>query len=287
MPLDPQRNPLDGLRSMMLNGATPVTNTILALNVATAVLAFFVPAIMAFLGAFAALIPLNALVEPWTLLTYPFVNFIPPHNPNALFNLVICSFFFMMSGGSLERSWGSRTYLWFFIVLGIVSGLSVSIGAALLNHFGKLDDDTAVYGFFLPLVATIVAFCSIDPEREMFGFFIPMKAKYIAIISVAAAWITFGAALGLFACGGSLAAYLWVRNGRPWATEGYKQKARPRGEIIDFQAARKRKSNAVYLDGSIRRSPFDIRGRWRDMQERKKLARLLKNSGLLDPEDRR
>lgn len=287
MPLDPDRNPMSNFQNLVNRGSTPVTNTILALNVATAVVGFFAPPIAAILMAFVALTPLAAIFMPWTLVTYPFVNFLPQHDPNALFNLVICAFFFWVSGGSLERSWGSRNYFWFFAILGIVSGLSVALGAGILNHFGRLDDDRSVYGFFLPLVATIVAFCTINPEQQMMAFFIPLKAKYIAIIAVAAAWITFGASLGLFACGGSLAAYLWVRNGRPWAADGYSRKAPSRGEIIDFKAARKRKSNAVYLDGSIRRSPLDFAGRWRDMQEKKKLARLLKNSGLIDPDDRR
>ena len=147
-----------------------------------------------------------------------------------------------------------------------------------------------VVSFMLPIASIIIAFCALNPNEPINCWLVNVPSKWVMAIVFALVWYYGGLQspiVGLFAEIGPVCALLYINYGRAWADVGHYTKRPARGEIIDLQAARKRKSNAVYLDGSIRRSPLDLPGRWRDMQERRKLARLLRNSGLIDPDDRR
>jgi len=275
MPLDPQRNPLDGLRSMVLRGPTPLTNSIVFINIVLLVLTYVSTQIAGFAEANLVVTQSTALKHPWSLVLYPLM-------PPGPIMLLFWGFTFWQFGGSLERSWGTARYSAYFAAVSALSALSVLLGGYLFHQ------PVGLATFLLPLAGIVIAFCALNPNDPINCWFVNIPSKWVMAIVFALVWFFMGnPIIGLFAEAGPLASLWYVSYGRSWGDIGHYTKRPSRGEIIDFQAARKRKSNAVYLDGSIRRSPFDIRGRWRDMQERKKLARLLKNSGLLDPEDRR
>jgi membrane associated rhomboid family serine protease len=258
-----------------------VTNAILISNIATAVLSIIISPLIAFLALFVACTPPASLVTPWTFLTYPLVNFVL--STNDIFNLLLGGFFFWMTAGSLERSWGSKTFGFFFFGITLASSLSVLLGAYLLKS------SPALYGFYLPMAGTIVAFCLLNPEQTISFMFFPLKARYVSLIVIIYTFVAFrqyGPGIGLSACGGVLAAYLYISYGRSWNTASRRSSGSYDSKIIDLNARRPTKNRASYIDGSIKRSPWDISGRMRDNQEKKKLERLLRNSGLIDPDDR-
>src|SRR3569833_513714 len=213
MPLDPERNnPLDGIRNMVQQGGIPVTTTVLLANVATAVIAFFAPAIPAIYSNFLWCDPATLLWHPWTLFSYPFVDIIP--NNGVLFWWFLNAFFFWLSSGSVERSWGSSKYIVLFVSAGVIGGLSIALGYA-ITHVAPFP--YPVHGFFLPMLAGIVAFCCLRTEAPVSFLFVPMKAKYIALIAVAMAFLEYGRILGFFALIPLICAYFYVTRGRAWA----------------------------------------------------------------------
>lgn len=276
--------PSDQLRDFFLRGQIPVTMALLAANIVTFLIAFFSPAEagprLEYYGSFSTL---GALHAPWTFLTFPLVS-LPPIS----ILLILTWVFFWLSGGSLERGWGSARFAAFFFAVTLISSLSLFAGSLLTGLRVPFLND-----LFLPLTGLIVAFCMLNPEQEIVLYFFPVRAKYVALIVTAWTYLNYGGVLGpwlgLFALGGILAAYLYVRFARPWADIGsYSPRPRQpsRGPDLRLYPSSPRFSTrpSTTIDGSPRRSPFDFAGRWKDYQERKRLEKLWKNSGFSDQE---
>ena len=274
--------PLDWLSDFVRRGGVPVTLALVGMNVLTFLATFFSPGLVGtFLQTELVFGIRSVLHAPWTLLTYALVS-LPPFSLWFVINLV----FFWLSGGSLERSWGSQRFAVFFFALTLASSLSLLIGSLLLH--GPLP---LLYGVFLPWTGLIVAFCMLNPEQQITVYFFPVRAKYLAIGVTAWTYLSYGSMmgplLGLFSLGGVLAAFLYVRFARPWGDIG--SYSTPRRSFsgpdlrMDSRPERPtfRTSSRTTLDGSPqRRSPFDFAGRWKDRQDRRRLEKLWKNSGL-------
>lgn len=271
--------PLDSLRDFVRRGGVPVTLTLVGVNVFTFLATFFAPALVGpFLQTEMVFGGSNFFHAPWTLLTYALVS-LPPFSLWFVINLV----FFWLSGGSLERSWGSQRYALFFFALTLASSLSLLLGSLLLHSPFPL----MLSGVFLPWTGLIVAFCMLNPEQQITVYFFPVRAKYLAIGVTLWTYLTYGSmmgpVLGLFALGGILAAYLYVRFARPWADVGYYNAPRRnfRGPDLRMDSRSARPTFRTTLDGSPQqRSPLDFAGRWKDWQDRRRLEKLWKNSGL-------
>lgn len=275
--------PGDNLRDFVTRGGFPVTVTLLGINVLTFLAVFFSrdvagPLLVQY-GTFSSQ---SALHAPWTFLTYPLVS-LPPLS----FMLIFTWIFFWLSGGSLERGWGSLRFAVFFFAVTLVSALSLLAGSLLLHSsVGFLND------LFLPLTGLIVAFCMLNPEQPIMLYFFPVRARYVAIIATVWTYLQYGSVMGpwmgLFALGGILAAYLYVRFARPWGDIGSYTPRPPRVErgpdLRVYPAASRFQTRRKTMDGSSARSPLDFAGRWKDYQERKRLERLWKNSGFSEPE---
>lgn len=271
--------PMDNFRRLIYRGGIPVTTALLLVNAVTFLLAFMVPTVMVFFANWMALLTPEALVKPWTLLTYSLIYL--DASPQGFFNFLFGGFLFWSAGGSLERSWGSLRYGLFFFATGLVSALFLQAGSMILKQ------PDAVYGFFLPMACCVIAFCTIQPEDTVMFFFFPIRAKYFALIVTLFTWVYVGqggrALLGVFALTGLLAAYLYVRHGRSWAGIGFNNAPRRnfRGPDLRMDTRPARPTFRTTLDGSPQqRSPLDFAGRWKDWQERRRLEKLWKNSGL-------
>ena len=264
--------PMDTIRDFVTRGGIPVTMTLLIISVVTFFSAFFSPNIAApFLERHLLFPAQNLMLEPWTFITYPLFN------PQVI-SMLIGGVFLWLSGGSLERSWGSTRYAVFFAAVTALSAVSLLLGG-LMFHLSPPE----LSGFSLPLGALIVAFCMLNPEQTIRLYFFPVKAKYVAIIVTVITLLSYGAIFGVFACGGILAAFLYVKFGRSWGDIGsYSTPRRDfRGPDLRMDTRPARPTFRTTLDGSPqRRSPFDFAGRWKDRQDRRRLERLWKNSGL-------
>lgn len=272
--------PWDGLRDFVTRGGIPVTTTLLIINVVLFFAAFFSPQIVAPLLEQTLIFgPHNHLSAPWAFLTYPL------YTPGPL-TLLIGGVILYITGGSLERSWGSQRFGLLFAVLTSVTAASVLLGSLLFRQPAPL-----LVGFNLPLSAVIVAFCALNPHQKIILYFFPVQAQLVGWLVVIFTLLQYGPVFGPFACGGMLAAFLYVRYGRSWGQiDSYafrSPRRRDTGPDLRIYPSKTRFTTRppTALDGSpTSRAPLDLAGRWRDYQERRRLERLWKNSGGSDPE---
>lgn len=273
--------PQNALRDLIFRGGVPVTTALLIVNAATFLAAFMFKDALAFLAQWAALDMGAALHTPWTFLTYPLVYL--EVSSNGLWNFLMGGFLFWTTGGSLERSWGSARYAFFFFAMAVISALFLLLG----SH--ALAEPYLLFGFFLPMACCAIAFCMLNPEASMGLFFFAIPAKFFAILVALYTWVYVGQGgrplLGLFACSGLVVSFLYVRYGRSWGDIGsYNARRRPpRGPDLRIYP-RAASTSFRTMDGSPQRGPLDIAGRIKDWRERRRLERLFKNSGFSDAE---
>lgn len=273
-------SPSENFQRLLFRGGAPVTTSLLIVNAVTFLLAFMLPVAGGFLSQWVTCNTLVALLRPWTLVTYPIAYL--DTTTGGFFNFLFCGWLLWSFGGSLERSWGSQRFALFYFLTGLVASSLLLTGTLLLKTV------LGINGFILPTACVVVAFCTIQPEETINYLFFPIPAKYFAALTALFTWIYFGqggnALLGLFPLGGLLAAYLYVRQGRSTSRSYSAPRPAFRGPDLGEPRSGTAKSRPTFrttLDGSPqKRSAFDLRGRLRDWQDRRRLEKLWKNSGL-------
>jgi rhomboid family protein len=118
-----------------------------------------------------ALWPVGGGFQPWQLLTYGFVHASLTH---LLFNMLgLYSF-----GADLERVWGSRRYLIYYMTCVLSAGVTQLVFAALSGAmYPTVGASGGVFGLLL-------AFAMLFPHRTVMLLFppIPMKAPLFAVV---------------------------------------------------------------------------------------------------------
>ena len=195
-------------RRFFLRGGNPLTLAIIAVTVVTWFINLSVPAGLApahFLAFSSATWPLPFV---WTPITWPLAAVGSP------INVLFGALWFFTFAGSLERSWGTRTFGLFFAAVSIVSALTYGLGGLLLHSAVTLT------GLWVAVAAPTVAWCVIN-RRESINIWgvLPVPAPLIAVLAVVLVWYQAGAAfgaplLGLFALSGCGAAYWYANGGR-------------------------------------------------------------------------
>ena len=118
-----------------------------------------------------ALWPLGNGFMPWQLVTYAFLHAGATH---ILFNMIgVYSF-----GSDLERVWGPRRFLTYYIVCAITAGITQLVFAAVTGSmYPTVGASGAVFGLLL-------AYAILFPHRTVMLLFppIPMKAPVFAVV---------------------------------------------------------------------------------------------------------
>lgn len=235
----------------------PLTKILIVSNIATfiVILLFSVVALVNYFGFDTELVTMM----PWTLVTYPFIGLCC-----SPINLFFSALWVWWAGGSLERSWGTRTFSIYFFTMSAISALGLLLGSMLTGV------NTQITGLWLlPLAGITISFAMLNPEMQiLFMFIIPLKLKYLALLDVVIVLVTFGRGnplLGVFALSGCAYAYWYVRPGRYAVSE-----RKPRGEVVRI---------------------FGTRGLWhklnpfgwiRNYRDRKRLQRLFESTDWKD-----
>ena len=147
----------------------------------------------------------------WQPFTYMFL-----HSPVALSHILLNMLFLYMFGGELERQWGSRGFLRYYLVCGAGAGVIVALTGILSEATAgrvTIGASGAIYGL-------ILAYGMLFSNRViLFMMFFPMRVRTFA-------WIAFGiaflSALGradtgvshMAHLGGGLVGYLYLK--RVW-----------------------------------------------------------------------
>lgn len=111
--------------------------------------------------------PASWSARPWTFITYPFVegDFL------ALVFVGIGLYFFT---GVLERTWGTKRFAGFFIVIVFACAAMMLLGQVAFSRSFPLA------GMGYPVACGVVAYCSIHPNQPiMLWMVIPIAAKWI------------------------------------------------------------------------------------------------------------
>ncbi len=211
---------------------TPVVVWLLIANGVVFVLQqFFLNRYLHLLGLVPAGVLHGAL---WQLLTYMFLHASVLH---IFFNLI----FLWMLGSELERYWGSRFFLKYYLVTGIGAGL-INVLVQPYSRIPTIGASGAIFGL-------IIGFALAFPEREILLYFvIRMKAKNFAVlvglIELVALLMMPNSSIARFAhLGGLVVGYFYLkREIYEWRVR--RQVADWRGRIKERAEIKKRKREA-------------------------------------------
>ncbi len=181
------------------------------------------------------LVPPRVLaLEVWRPFTYMFLH-------GGLFHLFMNMFMLYMFGAPLERIWGKRRFVRYYLLCGVGAGLVAMLPLDAFFHANTIGASGAVYGVML-------AFGLLFPSAQVLVFFLlPMSARHFVI------------ALGFIAFASSLSA----------TNDGVSHIAHLGGLVVGYLLLRR--------DGLLPRRygrPKTPWGRlWEDLQRRRRRAR--------------
>jgi membrane associated rhomboid family serine protease len=149
----------------------PVTQALIVINV----IVFFAGGLLGAAPTFLlALWPIGPNFMPWQLLTYAFVH-------SGLTHLLFNMFGLYMFGGDVERVWGTRRFLSFYIVCALsAAALQLIVTAVTGAYYPTVGASGAVFGLLL-------AFALLFPRRMVMPIFppIPMRAPvFVALYGI-------------------------------------------------------------------------------------------------------
>jgi len=158
---------------LMLPSITPAVKWLLIINIAVFVPAYMIPPLDRFLTMWFSVYPATLLkaIQPWRLISYQFLHAGAFH---ILFNMLVLYFF----GPLLERLWGTRKFVVFYLVCGAMGGLvyPLLVLSKILAPAPLIGASGAIYGM---LAAGAVLFPGL--RVYLMGIF-PMTLRALAIL---------------------------------------------------------------------------------------------------------
>ncbi len=142
----------------------------------------------------------------WQPFTYMFLHY-------DLFHLLFNMFALWMFGTDIERVWGGRSFLYYYLFTGV--------GAGLLSFFTSIGVNVITIGASGAIFGILVAFGMLFPNRVVLVFFLfPMRAKnFVILFAAIELWMTVSSGpraggVARFAhLGGMLFGYLYLKYG--------------------------------------------------------------------------
>ncbi len=113
----------------------------------------------------------SGLFKPYQLVTFMFT-----HSPNNFFHIIFNMYALWIFGSPLERVWGPKRFLIFYLICGLASGLAQMF----LTNGAAIGASGAIMGL-------LAGFAYLFPNTEFFiiPFPFPIKAKYLAAVYAA------------------------------------------------------------------------------------------------------
>ena len=148
----------------------PVIKALLISNVAVFLLTYFNPAMF---DQLFGLVPKAVWSQYmiWQPLTYMFLH-------GNFFHILFNMFVLWMFGSDLERTWGSREFLKYYLICGV--------GAGIFNILFQPNSTIPIIGASGAIYGLLMAFGLLFPNRMVYIWFLfPVKVKYMVIVMVA------------------------------------------------------------------------------------------------------
>jgi len=167
-----------GLPNMRFNmpRATLAVKWLLIANFAVFIVSF-VPVLGDFLERWFAVNPVSwrTTLQPWRLIGYQFL-----HSRTDLFHILFNMFGLFMLGPALERSWGSRRFVAFYLACGAAGGIVYP----LLVHVGFLASGPMI-GASGAILGLVSACAILFPHFVLVLFVFPVPIRIMAVVLAA------------------------------------------------------------------------------------------------------
>jgi membrane associated rhomboid family serine protease len=127
----------------------------------------------------------------------------------GFFHLLINMFILWMFGSDLEREWGAKAFLFYYLLTGV--------GAGLLNFLAMLNSSIPTIGASGAIYGILAAFGMLFPNRMIYIYFLfPVKAKYFVLflgfMAFYSAFTLSNSSIAHFAhLGGMVIGYLYIK----------------------------------------------------------------------------
>ncbi len=194
-------------------GPGPLSTALKALigaNVAMFLITTFAQEVVRFLG----LVPTDVIHQfrVWQLATYMFLH-------GGIFHIVFNMLALWMFGTELERIWGTRYFLKFYLVTGVGAGVLTVLFSLLPFEFAQSIQRSNVIGASGAIYGLLLAYALYFPDRPIYMYFVfPSPAKiFVAIMGAIAFFSSLSDAGGVANAthlGGLLVAYLFLKGAR-------------------------------------------------------------------------
>jgi membrane associated rhomboid family serine protease len=148
----------------------------------------------------------------WQLATYMFLH-------GGIFHIVFNMLALWMFGTELERVWGTRYFLKFYLVTGIGAGFLTVLFSLLPFEFAQQLQRANIIGASGAIYGLLLAYALYFPDRPIYMYFVfPVPAKIFVAIMGAIAFFSSLSEMGGVAnathLGGLLVAYLFLKSAR-------------------------------------------------------------------------
>lgn len=154
-----------------------VIKWLLISNVSIFLLSIFISEFRVLSLVFGGLWPLQSgNFLPWQLLSYQFI-----HDANGFTHILFNMLALWMFGSEMERHWGSKRFIFYYILCGIGAGIIHMIVSPFLTANGAYVPTVGASG---AIMGVLIGYGFTFPDRPvmMFPFFIPIPAKYFVLI---------------------------------------------------------------------------------------------------------
>jgi len=177
----------------------------------------------------------------WQVATYMFLH-------GGIFHIVFNMLALWMFGAELERMWGSRYFLKFYLATGIGAGVLTVLVSLLPFGFARQLQYANVIGASGAIYGLLLAYALYFPDRPIYMYFVfPIPAKIFVAIMGGIAFLSSLSEAGGVAnathLGGLLVGYVFLKSGR----------VDPLGEVkyryLKWKINRVRKKFDVYSGG--------------------------------------
>jgi len=152
---------------------TPVVRWLLITNIAVFLTAIFIRPLGIFIYKWFPVEPdsLPRILQLWRLITYQFL-----HDPNDIWHIFVNMLGLFFLGPTLERHWGGKKFLIFYLSCGVAGGLFYTLLSGI--HFLQASSMVGASGSILGLLAA----CAIlFPNFVVIVFIFPVPIRMAAI----------------------------------------------------------------------------------------------------------
>jgi membrane associated rhomboid family serine protease len=204
------RRPSSPYASSFSFGPGPISTALKGLigaNVAMFVITGVAPSLIEYLGLVPAFVMHRFWV--WQLATYMFLH-------GGIFHIVFNMLALWMFGAELERIWGTRYFLKFYLVTGIGAGALTVLFSLLPFDFAQHIQRSIIIGASGSVYGLLLAYALYFPDRPIYMYFVfPIPAKVFVTIMGAIAFFSSlsdaGGVANATHLGGLVVAYLFLK----------------------------------------------------------------------------